>query len=478
MPLANDCSFVARFLQQLRKCLLRPIKPISVSHKTVQVAVLSGLNDGTAWPANAVCAEAVGKKPPLVGNAIQVRRLVDPGSVRTNGMSRVVVREDKNNIRTLVVGSRSRGSGENVTAKYNSKNCETVHGGLRECDRSSESNSPHLRLQLANQVVDDEAEILIHFTLRTFFMLNRRLFLSLSFVTCVWMTNLTTSYSQDSWIPLWPEGAPSANGTAEQDVPAVLFRPSPTVSKSAPGIVVCPGGGYGGLAMGHEGYEIADWLNQRGIHAWILRYRLGSKGYHHPVQRGDVLRAMRVARTTAMQSPEIDEDRIGVWGFSAGGHLASTAATHFDRGNQDSTDAIDRVTCRPDFAILCYPVITMSDDFTHKGSRRNLFGQKRYDDAALVQELSNQNRVTADTPPTFLFHTSEDKVVPVENAIAFYSACRQNGVTAELHVYQKGRHGVGLAGSDPILMSWPDRLHDWLLTNRFAGKHNAESQRD
>jgi len=198
------------------------------------------------------------------------------------------------------------------------------------------------------------------------------------------------------------------------------------------------------------------------VNAWILRYRLGSHSYHHPVQRGDVLRAIRTVRSGATVHG-VAVDRIGVWGFSAGGHLASTAATHFDGGTPDADDPIDRVSSRPDFAILCYPVITMDDAFTHKRSRSNLLGPNQDN----VDLMSNEKHVTKDTPPTFIFHTTEDQAVPVRNAIEFYTALQESGVSCELHVYQKGRHGVGLGGDDPILSTWPARLEDWLESNRF-----------
>lgn len=270
------------------------------------------------------------------------------------------------------------------------------------------------------------------------------------------------------WQPLWPSGAPGAKGAAEQDVPALMFSPAPAEGANGAAVVVCPGGGYGGLAMDHEGTQIVKWLNERGISAWILRYRLGTHGYHHPIQKGDVLRAIRSVRFQAAEH-KLDPARIGVWGFSAGGHLASTAATHFDSGDAASTDPIDRASSRPDFAILCYPVITMEEPFTHVGSRRNLFGKDRYDSTELIELLSNENRVTQQTPPTFIFHTLEDMAVPVENALRFFSALRANGVnSSELHVYQTGRHGVGLAQDDPVLNSWPGRLHDWLRVNKFV----------
>ena len=285
-------------------------------------------------------------------------------------------------------------------------------------------------------------------------------------LTVCLLTLLAVPLPAADWKPLWPSGAPGAHGTSDRDIPALQFHPADKATANGCGVVVCPGGGYGGLAMDHEGAQIAAWLNKRGISAWILRYRLGSANYHHPIQKSDVLRAIRTVRHQA-KSAGVDPARIGIWGFSAGGHLASTAATHFDAGNPSAPDPIDQISSRPDFAILCYPVITMDESFTHKGSRRNLLGKDRYNNADLVELLSNEKRVTADTPPTFLFHTTEDKAVPVENALAFYTALRQHNINCELHVYQKGRHGVGLAQSDPVLGTWPDRLADWLKANDF-----------
>ncbi len=282
---------------------------------------------------------------------------------------------------------------------------------------------------------------------------------------CLTVLLFNNLYAED-WQPLWPNGAPGANGSAEHDVPALLAFPAPKETANGSGVIVCPGGGYGGLAMDHEGYQIVKWLNDRGIRAWILRYRLGSKGYHHPIQKNDVLRAVRVVRVSA-PSKGVDPRRLGIWGFSAGGHLASTAATHFDKADTNPQDGVDHVSSRPGFAILCYPVISMVDGVTHTGSRRNLLGNDRYEDEKLITLLSNEKQVTAKTPPTFIFHTTEDQAVPVENAIRFYSALQKNGVHCELHVYQKGRHGVGLGGTDPVLRTWPERLEDWLRANSF-----------
>jgi acetyl esterase/lipase len=257
--------------------------------------------------------------------------------------------------------------------------------------------------------------------------------------------------------PLWPGKAPGAMGDADKDKPTLTISLPAAEKANGAAVVVCPGGGYGNLAMDHEGRQIADWLNQRGVAAFILKYRLAP--YRHPVPLQDAQRALRTVRARAKEW-NVDPQRIGIWGFSAGGHLASTAGTHFDDGKADAEDAIERVSCRPDFLILGYPVITFTGPPTHMGSRNNLLG--REPDPKLIEELSNEKQVTAKTPPTFLFHTNEDKGVPPENSVLFYLALRKAGVPAELHIYEKGRHGVGLAPTDPVLSSWPDRLEAWL----------------
>jgi len=262
------------------------------------------------------------------------------------------------------------------------------------------------------------------------------------------------------WTLLWPHGAPGATGDEDADRPAVrIYLPQEgTLVPTA--VVVCPGGGYGHLALDHEGSQIARWLNSLGIAAFVLRYRLGPK-YHHPVQIGDAQRALRYVRFKAAEF-RVAPDRIGIWGFSAGGHLASTAGTHFDQGGADAADPIDRVSCRPDFMILAYPVISFVTEYTHKGSLTNLLGASP--DPKLMESLSNERQVTTQTPPTFLFHTNEDKGVPAENSIMFYLALRRAGVPAEIHIYERGNHGVGLAPKDAILATWPARLADWLKT--------------
>ncbi len=217
------------------------------------------------------------------------------------------------------------------------------------------------------------------------------------------------------------------------------------------------------LAMDHEGAQVAAWLNSYGINAFVLRYRLGPK-YHHPVELGDAQRAVRWVRAHAGEYG-FNPDRIGVWGFSAGGHLASSVGTHFDAGNASSTDAIEKQSCRPNFLILAYPVITFKEPYLHRGSRDALLGASP--DPALVESLSNETRVTKETPPTFLFHTSDDTVVPVQNSIEFYLALRTAGVPAEMHIFQSGKHGVGLARDNPALAVWPDLLAKWLKENAW-----------
>jgi acetyl esterase/lipase len=253
-------------------------------------------------------------------------------------------------------------------------------------------------------------------------------------------------------IVLWPEGAPGALGAGSNDIPTLTpYFPSAEVATGA-AMVICPGGGYGGLAS-HEGKDYALWLNQEGIAGFVLKYRLGSHGYRHPRMLEDAARAVRLVRFRAAQW-SLDARRVGIMGSSAGGHLASTLLTHYDTGQPAAADPIDRLSCRPDIGILCYPVITMGQ-FTHKGSRENLLGKNPSDD--LIRELSNELHVTSDTPRCFIFHTSDDPAVPVENSLMFAAALRQAGVLFDLHIYQHGAHGIGLGG--PV--NDPSRLHPW-----------------
>ena len=256
---------------------------------------------------------------------------------------------------------------------------------------------------------------------------------------------------------LWPGGAPGAVGTDDADKPSLTIFPAPEAATKT-GVIVCPGGGYGAISKDHEGDQIARWLNSLGISAFVLQYRIAPR-YRHPAPLQDAQRAIRFVRAHTADY-RISPDRIGIWGFSAGGHLASTAGTHFDAGDPQAAEAIDRQSSRPDFMILAYPVISFITPYTHRGSLRNLLGDNP--DPKLVASLSNETQVTPQTPPTFLFHTNEDTGVPPENSVLFYMALRHAGVPAEMHIYERGPHGVGLASTDAVLVSWTQRLKDWL----------------
>jgi acetyl esterase/lipase len=265
---------------------------------------------------------------------------------------------------------------------------------------------------------------------------------------------------------LWQGDAPGAKGTADFDIPTITLYPAPKDKATGAAFVVCPGGGYGGLA-GHEGEPIARWLNTLGVTSVVLKYRLGSHGYRHPVELTDVQRAIRSVRANSSEWG-VDPKRVGVLGFSAGGHLASSAATHFDAGDPKAADPVDQLSSRPDLAILIYPVITMTDPFTHQGSRQNLLGDKP--DPQLIDLMSNEKQVTPQTPPCFLVHTADDGAVPVENSLNFAAACRKNKVPVELHVLEHGPHGFGLGGNDPVLSTWPADAARWLERHGFAKK--------
>ena len=258
-------------------------------------------------------------------------------------------------------------------------------------------------------------------------------------------------------IPLWETRAPGALGDTDADRPTLtIYRAAR--GPSGTGVVVAPGGGYGALAMDHEGRQVAAYFNAMGVSAFVLKYRLGPK-YRHPIELGDAQRAIRLVRTRAQEFGVLP-DRVGMMGFSAGGHLTATAGTHFDAGKADASDAIDRTSSRPDFLILGYPVITFDPAATHAGSVRNLLGENP--DPNLVELLSNEKHVTAQTPPTFLFHTTADSSVPAENSVRFYLALKAAKVPVEMHIFENGPHGVGLALGDPALSMWPTLLTNWL----------------
>jgi len=259
-------------------------------------------------------------------------------------------------------------------------------------------------------------------------------------------------------IPLWPGAAPGAQGAAEADIPTITAYYPRNVSQPMTAVVICPGGGYRNLAMNHEGRQVANYFNSLGIAAFVLKYRLGPR-YHYPVELADAQRALRLVRS---HGPDwnIAADHVGIVGFSAGGHLAATASTHFDTRASDAKDRIDQLNARPDFCVLGYPVISMSEPWTHKGSRENLLGENP--SADLAATLSGERAVTSRTPPTFIVQTNADTTVPAENSLYYVLALRKAGVPVEMHLFENGPHGVGLAGDDPSLSEWPKLLSNWL----------------
>ena len=291
------------------------------------------------------------------------------------------------------------------------------------------------------------------------------------FLTLVLLSSASVALAQNAppivqepqTIPLWQGKAPGALGDAPEDIPTLtIYMPANTTGPMT-AVIVAPGGGYRTLSMNKEGRIPANYLNALGIAAFVLKYRLGPK-YQHPIALGDMQRAIRTVRSRAAEW-HIAPDRIGVMGFSAGGHLASHASTQFDSGNGSATDDVDRASSRPDFAILGYPVISLSEPWTHQGSRTMLLGDKP--DNALLRRVSTDTQVTAQTPPTFLFHTNADTAVPVENSIFYFLALRKAGVPAEMHIFKDGAHGAGMPMNDTALSEWPKVLANWLRASRL-----------
>jgi acetyl esterase/lipase len=260
------------------------------------------------------------------------------------------------------------------------------------------------------------------------------------------------------------EGGPANAWVTGVSKPTLTVVAPPEEERNGTAVVICPGGGYGGLAFDKEGLEIAQWLADMGVASFVLKYRHGGGAHQHPVPLSDVQRAMRLVRSQA-DSWKIVPERVGVMGFSAGGHLASSAGTHFDAGDKDASDAIDQQSCRPDFLVLIYPVISMDAAITHAGSRANLLGEKP--DEKLVASMSNDTQVTDQTPPTFIAHASDDGAVPVENALRFYRALVEHKVPAELHVFEKGGHGFGMRQKGPV-EEWPSLLANWLKSRELV----------
>lgn len=268
---------------------------------------------------------------------------------------------------------------------------------------------------------------------------------------------------------LWPGGAPGAKGTADGDIPKLtIYLPDKDKATGA-GIVICPGGGYGHLAMDHEGHQIAQWLNSFGVAGFILQYRHRNSGagYGHPAPLQDAQRAVRTVRSRAAEWG-VKPDRIGILGFSAGGHLTSTAVTHFNDKVYEPRDDIDKASARPDFGVMIYPVISFVEPFTHVGSRRNLLGPDASQE--MMEKFSNERQVTPQTPPCFLVHTWEDTAVPAENSVYFYLAMRKAKVPAELHLFFKGQHGFGLGKNIEGTSAWPMLCQNWMKVSGFLGQ--------
>jgi acetyl esterase/lipase len=266
-------------------------------------------------------------------------------------------------------------------------------------------------------------------------------------------------HTQHDPVLLWPEGAPASRGDSPEDNP----RLTPLLhddGMTRPCIIVFPGGGYQ-MRADHERFPIAEWLCSLGLNAFVLDYRVAP--YRHPVPLGDAKRAIRLVRHHAKRW-HVDPSRTGVLGFSAGGHLAASAATLFDDGDAASPDAVDRLSSRPDIAVLCYPVISFQA-FGPSGSGTNLLGTAP--DNETVSGLSLETRVTDRTPPTFLWHTADDQAVPVGNALLFARSLGEHGVPFSLHVFPHGQHGLGLAAGNPTVGAWRDLCARWLVDQGF-----------
>jgi acetyl esterase/lipase len=283
-------------------------------------------------------------------------------------------------------------------------------------------------------------------------------------LSAIFFAAVTLHAQTQNPLPLWPEGAPGALGNEDKDIPT-LTPYLPEGSTLGGAVVICPGGAYAGLAN-HEGNDYALFLNQNGVAGFVLKYRLGSKGYRHPAMLQDAARAVRLVRARASEW-KVNPQKVGIMGSSAGGHLASTLLTHFDAGKSDSSDPIERQSSRPDLGILCYPVISLGPN-THGGSRDNLLG--RNPDPELIKLLSNELQVTAQTPPCFVWHTWEDKAVKLENSLSFVTALQKAGVPFDFHVYQKHGHGIGLLDKSPFTNAhpWGRDLVYWLKAQGFA----------
>jgi acetyl esterase/lipase len=278
-----------------------------------------------------------------------------------------------------------------------------------------------------------------------------------------------TLFAQDKVLKVWPNGAPNHNGMDEpeekydgvrvrnvSEAEIYVYLPEKEKNTGA-AVVICPGGGYWIEAMDHEGYAIAEWLKENGVAGIVLKYRLPYG--HHEIPSGDARQAIRIARHHAGEWG-INPGKIGIAGSSAGGHLASTVGTRFDYGNSESNDLLERLSSRPDFMLLLYPVITFREEFGHMGSRKNLIGEGN--DWKLVEKYSSELHVTPETPPAFLILPDDDKTVPPRNSVEFYLALKENNVPAEMHIFAEGGHGFGMNKKNLPVDQWPELFYNWL----------------
>jgi acetyl esterase/lipase len=265
---------------------------------------------------------------------------------------------------------------------------------------------------------------------------------------------------------LWPNGAPGAKGNDANDKPTMTVYLPAKEKATGSAVVIFPGGGYQMVAIDHEGRQVARWLNELGIAAFVVDYRHRGRGYGHPAPIQDAQRAIRTVRSRSAEFG-IEPNKIGIIGFSAGGHLASTAGTHFNEKFYEPVDANDSASARPDFMILIYPVISMGP-ISHSGSRSALLGRNASQE--LADKFSNEKQVDSNTPPTFLVHATDDKTVPVENSINFYLACKKARVPVEMHIWQKGEHGFGLGKPGTPVSRWPALCADWMNNMGLCSK--------
>lgn len=281
----------------------------------------------------------------------------------------------------------------------------------------------------------------------------------LSLIFAVLLITAPLNAAEPTRSPLWNGNAPIGDGQYQKEDAAITVHLAAKPNGTA--IVICPGGGYGGLVTGAEGHGIAAWLNEHGIAGIVLEYRLPAGRSHVPLY--DAQRALRTARANAA-TWKLNPDRIGIMGFSAGGHLASTAGTHFDAGNQSAEDMIERVSCRPDFMILVYPVITMSPT-GHSGSKQNLLGKTPTPE--LIDLFSNEKQVTSKTPPTFLAHALDDKPVPPENSKLFFDALQAFTIPSKYLELPSGGHGLnGYKG--PMWDAWQKQSIEFLKEQKLV----------